>query len=556
MRKVQFGVPDWTVYLLVILPFLAGGFHTCTAALTAVVLILCLIKRIFAEKALRIVINTNTFMVAALAAGYCIAPFWAADKGMAVFGILRCLPLPILALLLMQYTKEDRKLWLSLLPVCGAAMTAIGCMLWAFPMTSAFVTVNGRLSGFLQYPNTFAAFLLTGLAILGAKQRKMPLDWLQGIVLITGMILSGSRTGILLLVFLGLAIAVLYRKLSPVIPLGLIVAGGILLLMILLKGNQITILGRDLGSLLLRILYYKDSIPVIAQHPFGLGYMGYRALEGTFQTSPYTVSFVHSSIVQLLLDIGWIPAAIFVIALGKSLLSPSVSSAEKMVLQVLIGHSLVDFDLEFFLFWSILLLCLDWESGKIFHIRNPKIPAIIAGTASVILCTWLGLGDFLCQIGDFENALAVTPFHTDALTAKIKTTADTGELDRLGDKILSLNPTHSLAYSAKANAAFSRGAVMDMILYKEKAIQCAPFVVEEYCDYIEKLYIVMERFVEAGDHSSAVYCLEKILSIPEEIEETAAKTDPLAFHTGNSAELRLPDGYLKLVAALSEANSQ
>ena len=64
----------------------------------------------------------------------------------------------------------------------------------------------------------------------------------------------------------------------------------------------------------------------------------------------------------------------------------------------------------------------------------------------------------------------------------------------------------------------------------------------------------MELFVESGDQTSAVFCLEKILSVPEMMEAVAAKTDPLAHRTGNSTDLELPHNYQKLVDALAEAN--
>ena len=96
-------------------------------------------------------------------------------------------------------------------------MTLTGCLLWLFPAAKDLVTVNGRLSGFLQYPNTFAAFLLTGIAVLGAKSRPKATDYLTGAVLIAGLFLSGSRTGVLLLALLLPTIGVVHKKISPAV---------------------------------------------------------------------------------------------------------------------------------------------------------------------------------------------------------------------------------------------------------------------------------------------------------------------------------------------------
>lgn len=545
----------WLIYFLLwFLPFLAGGFYTFSALLSVLILSANIVMSTYNNPTLKVVINTNTMACFVLALFYCITPIWAADRGMAMFGVLRYMPVLLFALWLIQYSNEEKALFLSILPIVGAVMTIASCILWIFPTTKDFITVNGRLSGFLQYPNTFAAFLLTGLAVLGAKQHRCLYDWLLNSVLITGIFLSGSRTAVLLLFFFLLTAVVLHKKLPLFIPVVLLFIAGFTALYLVKSVNQLTFLGRDIGSLFVRILYYKDAIPVILQHPFGLGYMGYRALETTFQTSRYTVSFVHSGLLQMLLDIGWIPSVLFAIAVIKSLISPRTTPTAKMVLLVLSAHSLIDFDLQFFLFWVILLLCLDFETGNVYQLNLPRS---VRGTLTVVVLVvsiWLGTGDFLYLTGKDNTALKITPFHTNALESVLKATSDPNELDHLADKILSLNPTHALAYSAKANAAYARGQVPEMIRYKEEAIRLTPYTTEEYCDYIEKLYTVLEIYVHNGDMDSASYCLKKLLSVPDMVEAVNTKTDPLADKTGTNTDLVLPEQYQMLLSELAKAN--
>ena len=554
LKKHHIQIPVSIWYLLWILPYLAGGFHTASAAITVVAILLSLYRTYSQAQSLRFVWNTSAIMCLVIPLAYCISPLWAADRGMAVFGILRYLPVILLAFFLMQCTAEQRGQFLTILPLCGTVMTLISCMLWALPFAKETVTVNGRLSGFLQYPNTFAAFLLIGIAVLGTQKFRRRTVFFCFPVLLAGLFLTGSRTGFLLLLFLLLLIGVYHKKIPVFLPAALFAAMILLGTVFIRNGSHITFLGRDIGSLFVRILYYKDALPVILRHPFGTGYLGYRALEATFQTSRYTVSFVHNGLLQILLDVGWIPGLLFILATGKALFSSRVTPTAKLALLVLSGHSLLDFDLQFFLFWGILLLCLDWDSGKSIQIRKRKLPAAFSAAVILVVSLWLGLGDLFYQTGNYRKALLITPFHTDALAEIIKTTSDADELDHWADKILAQNPTHSLAYSAKANAAFSRGNVKEMILHKEKALQYAPYSIEEYCDYIDKLYIVMGIYMESGDYGSAAFCLEKILSIPSAMENVAAKTDPLAYQTGNSTQMSLPDTYQDLLSVLSEAN--
>ena len=170
LRKQNIRIPMPIWYVLWLLPFVAGGFHTFLAAVTVGILLGGLAVTVHREKVLKITRNVHSITFLILVAAYCVTPVWAADKGMAVFGIVRYLPVLLLMLLLMQYPKEQKQQWLQLLPLCGTAMTVISCVLWSIPSTAEMVSVNGRLSGFLQYPNTFAAFLLMGLAILSSRK--------------------------------------------------------------------------------------------------------------------------------------------------------------------------------------------------------------------------------------------------------------------------------------------------------------------------------------------------------------------------------------------------
>jgi hypothetical protein len=256
----------------------------------------------------------------------------------------------------------------------------------------------------------------------------------------------------------------------------------------------------------------------------------------------------------MLLDIGWLPALLFFAAICKTIYTPTTAPSGKIALLVLAVHCLFDFHLQFFLFWAILLLCLDFDGKQVYHLKPAKSVGIAAVTFVLGLCLWLGTGDLLYRCGKADAARKVTPFHTDAL-ASVMTKADNpDELDSLADQILALNPTHSLAYSAKAHAAYARGQVPDMIRYKETVLTLTPYTTEEYCDYIEKLYTVLELYVRNGDMESASYCLKKLLAVPDMMEAVAARTDPLADKTSNDTELILPDAYQTLLSELEKAN--
>ena len=208
----QHNLPCFIWYLLVVLPFLAGGFHTYSALITVPVLLYGLVQTHRTQGFLSMKFTLHSITCLVIALGYFLTPLWAADRGMAPFGIVRFLPFLLLTLLLMQYTTEDKMTFLQPLPYCGGVMVLVSCLCMSLPAVSNYVTINGRLSGFLQYPNSFAAFLLAGFSLQSVKRNHKILDWLTDLLLIAGIFLSGSRTGVLLLFFALFAAAIFHKK--------------------------------------------------------------------------------------------------------------------------------------------------------------------------------------------------------------------------------------------------------------------------------------------------------------------------------------------------------
>ena len=540
-------IPGIFYFLTIVLPFAAGGFHGYTAAITALALLGNLIATARKNKKLIWVFNLDSTAVACVALAYCVTPFWAADRGMALFGILRAVPLLLYALTLMQLTPAQRGRCLELIPFTGALMTVSSCLLLLLPGTRGLLSVRGRLAGFFQYPNTFASFLLAGILLQYTKENRRPWEFVLDGILVLGVILSGSKTGFLLMLaaFLG----ILWIRGSKRLLVTLLAVGGIGLVAAvaasrwdaLANATRFAEISLGSGTFLVRLLYCKDALPMILKNPFGYGYLGYRALEGTFQNGRYYVTFLHNELLQMAFDIGWLPTVLVAAAFLKAMLSRNTPSRSRLLLFILLGHCMLDFNLQFLIFWVILLPCLDFEGGKRDCLRG-KWGLGLAGLCA-LLCLWLGTGDSLWNAGKPELCLRVTPFHTDAMEDCLKKLRDPGELDAMADRILRRNPTHSLAYSAKANAAFSEGRITDMMRNKEQAIRCARYTTGEYLDYFDKLWAVIPMYEAGGDSESARFCKKKLSDISTAMDRVNRATDPLAFTTGDDPTLALPEIY-------------
>ena len=572
--------PLW-IFLLVI-PFLGGGFYEPVSGLCSIFLIGYLTYCRKKAGGLTLYWNLVLISTVALAAFYGLSVLWAVDTGMAFLGFVKFLPMPLFVLAVLQLQKEERERLLTAVPISGTAMTLLSFGLGQLPALRQYLFVNERLAGFFQYPNTFALYLLAGVLLLledgkpGLGNRTKRASGL--LVLLFGIALSGSRTVFFLLAVVLLAIAVLSKEkyLRYLVLILFAVLIGVTAVYALVTGNLSTV-GRYLTSsfgsstLLGRILYAKDALPVILKHPFGLGYMGYFYTQGSFQTGVYSVRNVHNELLQLFLDIGWIPAVLFAAAVGKSLFSRGKGLTKRLLLVVILVHCLLDFDLQFLAVGFVLILAVDLEPERtgMTQKKGKKKKRSRADTAGkyrlkdwlVLLGTgillsavslWIGIASLVYYCGNYELAVNIYPGYTEGWTALLTQAENVSEMERLADKILSQNESVSLAYSAKARAAYAEGDFGEMILNKQQAIALSRYELAEYLDYFDMLYVGIQLYTANGDMESAVYCRDCLLEIPNMLDDVLDNSSSIAWEIRDKPELELPEEYLEILEYLAE----
>lgn len=563
---------EWALYLLMLLtPFCVGGYLVWSSALAACVLLLLLRgkgERMAREKTDWVLAAFISLPVMLLAAG-----LWGVDRGQAWFGFVKFIPLPLFCLAVRQI--EPGRLW-DAVSAGGVLMTVVSLVLWCIPATRDAVQVNGRLAGFFQYPNTYAAYLLCGFLAMtetGDTKAPAPSDgggqrWARykrggGLVLAVGMLLSGSRTALALAAVA--AVVLLLRSKTnrkAVLP----VSAGVLALSLLLlsmSGNgamlkRFLVLPSQSSTFLGRLLYAADALPVIARHPLGLGYNGYYYLQGSFQTGVYATRYVHNELLQLLLDAGWLPAALFAMAIWKTI--RGLSWHKRLLLLLLLAHSLFDFDFQFLSMGLILALLLTegQPSAKRHTVASsPKtgkkkgsaggkrLPTgfgqtlLAAGLAAI--CLWVGLTDVLVYIKRPELAVRVFPLHTECRLQLLAAAETPEEMERIALQILDGNRSAALAYDALALVAYAKGDAKEMIAWKQQAIALARYDMERYEEYFERLFIFWKMYLEAGMTKSAAYCRDRLLEIPDMLQQIKEDSSPLAWRIYEKPALELSE---------------
>lgn len=538
--------------------FLTGLYFEFCSALAA----LALLGWLWRRGKLRLRLNLASGAVGAIFLGYVLSCFWAADRGLAPLGIPRALTLALAALCLLQLSPDERRVCLGDLPLIGAAMTLICAPAQLVPALAFYVRVSGRLAGFLQYPNSYALLMLLGLEQLLLEESGRRPPWLRlacAALLSLGLLLSGSRA-VFLIALAALAACLLLRlrerrarSFRSVWPLLGAVAGGALLSFPAAAlspgaGEHLGELSVGASTFLGRLLYIRDALPVAARQPFGLGYLGYYMTQRSFQHGVYAVRWLHCDPLQLLVDVGWLPAIVGAAALIRALRVKEGGPLRHVLLLTLLAHCSLDFDLQYASLFLVLLLTLDWEQGES-RLFTPKLPVRALAALLCAGAVYLGLAAALGDFAPPELTLRVYPFHTRALLDTLPSQRDPEELEHTADRILALDDKAALAWDAKARCCFARGDIETMIVAKRRAMRCAPYVQEEYTDYFEMLVRAEKLYREAGDKTGAAVCRQEIMSIETRIRDVLDGTDPLAWRIDDKPELTLPPGYEAHVSA-------
>jgi len=548
---IQKHEPLW--WFILISPFICGGFYEWVSCLYSIVLIGYLLNFYRKKRELSVYINLTLLMVLVLVLFYGISIIWAVDHGMAALGFFKFLPLLLFVFAVMQIDKIKRDELFNTLPLSGMVMVIISFLLGQIPALREIFFVNGRLAGFFQYPNTFALFLLAGIIILGKKECWDKRRILYLFLLLAGIVLTGSRTVFLLLITVVAIFLIRFKGKTSRLILCSFMSGIIVitLLYVALTGNMSTIaryltVSFHSSTFLGRLLYFKDALPVILKHPLGLGYMGYYYMQGSFQTGVYTVLNVHNELLQVFLDVGWFPAIVFIGAVVRSFFAAKGDFTKRLLLIIVTAHCMFDFDLQFISIGFILILAMDLESG---NVRKLKSSVYVRSICYVLaaFCLWLGAAAGLYRWGKYEMAVKIYPGCTDAWISMLTQTDNAEDMENIADKVISKNKSVSMAYSAKAKAAYAKGDFENMIFFKQQAISLSKYRLDEYLDYFDMLYVGIQLYTANGDMNSAEYCRQRMLEIPDMLQKVLDETDDLGWKINDQPELVLPEVYLEIL---------
>ncbi len=527
-----------------------GGFHEIVSCLLAVALLVRLAILCCRNKTFTLYLNLTTLALAAVVLGYALSCLWAFDKGIAPLGLVKFLPLLLFLLERMQ-AETDPQHWRTVVPMAAVGITVISSVGSLIPALSDHVTVAGRLAGFFQYPNTFALFLLVSVLLILASGRYRWYDLMNLGVLVFGILYTGSRTVFVLTVISVVAMLLLVgnKRTRLLLGGGALAVIAVVAVAALLLGERFAAFTRFLtislseSTFVGRFLYFQDALPVIAKHPFGLGFWGYYFTQQSFQTGLYAVRYIHNDFLQLMLDIGWLPCLLFMAAMVQNAFSKKVAATDKVMLLAVCAHALFDFDLQFIGVFLLLLLFTDFRGGKRLDLRSSKPLAITATGLLTALCLFFGTEQMLYLSGATEAVHALYPYDTLNETVRLQK-AEPAKADAIADSILSHNENLVLAHSAKARFAYSQGNLREAMTRKRQIFKFAPYSYAEYEEYAYMLIYSISLYQQAGDAESAAACYRELADLPALLRTAEQKMSDLGRKINDQPNFTLPQEVL------------
>lgn len=520
-----------------------GSFHEYISCALLASMCIYLLLRLKKTKTLRIRKDFLTSAVVAVCLGYGLTCLWAVDRGMAFIGFLKFLPLLLYLFCIQQ--EEQLAQALDILPAFGALLAILSAIGMQIPVVKVLFSVAGRLAGTFQYPNTFAIFLLICELLLLKKPGKKLFDYIVLLVLVAGFLYTGSRTAFVVAVLANAAmlLAITQKKVRII---SLAVLGGVLLVGLLLALIPGSVLNRFLtislteSTFVGRLLYWADALPLLLKYPFGMGYMGYFYVQQGIQTGVYSVAYVHNDLLQLVLDIGIIPAGLFVAAIAAWFFKKTVPLADKIIVGALCLHSLFDFNMQFIGMFFLLLLLLSQEKTDKIQLAKLRLPSKVCFGAVALVSLYIGASLMLAHFGSRDLADTLYPYNTQNKLSILEQTEDLETANVLADEILAQNTQFFAPYSIKAKYAYSQGDFATLIKQQRAALERNPFSHTEHEAYCKMLITGIDLYRKAGDTQSMEICKKELLAARDQLAANADRLSPLGKMINDQPVLVLP----------------
>lgn len=470
---------------------------------------------------------------------FILVSLWAVDKGMTILAFFKNFTVLLFVTLILQYdlNAEKREKYFETISYSGVASIALSLVLYLFGLSTIFY--GNRFQGIFNYANSFGLFLLIGV-IVQLNHKKIDLKTIIiTLILLIGIILTNSRAIIILTVLSFIIMFFLnkdnLKRTIPILVCFIVLFGTFYLLSNVEKRVNPEMF--ESSEFLTRLLYYKDAINMIKVNPFGYGYEGWYYKQTEIQTALYDTKYVHSSILQVALDVGIVPLLSLVILLLMTFFDKKQSAINRIIMIIILGHSLIDIDLEFMIFIFLIAMMINFEEFELKKYKTINYIFVLIG----ILYSVLFISDFSYAVKDYDTAYNIIPFHTEALQEELYGTADPNKQLELAKRILPLNKNVSGAYEALSNELQKENKYVDALEYENRRLQLNKYKIYNYILYTDFLSEGIQYYNKEKDYDNLKLMANELIELEAKRDKVVEESNPLFIKTQHYTDLEFPD---------------
>lgn len=543
--------------ILSIFPFLQGANELHVVFWLDVVLIGFILYKVIKNREFIFCQDIKFIMILLWAFSYLITVFYSLDTELSFLGFLKFFTVPLFLTLVMQYKSEDKNKWFDIVAKIGAVMVSIILVITLgekiISSDNSMFFYQNRLAGFFNYANSFALFLLIGLIITGFKEEIKIIDFIVMNLLLIGILLTNSRAIMIITAFSYLLILIFNKQMRKknFINLGIMIITVIIVTFIM---NNFGVNNRLVGTKgnssewLLRILYYKDAIRLIRENIFGYGYMAWWYMQEGLQTGAYDAQFVHNGLLQVALDVGIIPALLVIGIFIMGFFHNKVTARDRVLMMIILGHSLIDFNMEFMAITLVLFMTLEFD-GKVkikdnFKLRSGIVFAGIIYVFFGIVTTFNAFGNYKLGNSMFSYSIA--------LNKELEISIDLNRRMEIAETLYEknkyfLNASFLLSQKEQYLENYEKAHEHELWIVKNKK-----YTMLNYIEYVRFLEKTIKFYYANGDLLNVKVYVDRLVKVPSMIEDVINSSDSLAFKIAHKPRLDMPKEMIEFIEEMKK----
>lgn len=507
-----------------------GLYFYHMAYVVGVILVATLLGYVIKYKGLYIEKSFNHLLLLIGVGLYFVTILYAVDSGMAFMGALKISILYLFYLLISQKEALTGKKYYKDTVVIGSVFMAIlGVLAFFIPSLGEYLIQQNRLGSLFQYPNTYGVLMIIAIIFVIAKEKINLGYWIGLVFMWMGLFLTFSRS-VFIIGIGAMVVCLIYERKKPhriLWPLLLGMLLGYLVMELSQIGHMIERIETTSPSAsewLTRLLYYQDSIKIMKDYPLGTGHLGFFYLQRIYQTgATYYVKYVHSQLIQIMLDIGVIGALLLGLYFLNNILSKRLTVYEKLSLFILFGHGAMDFDWEFIGLLMVLVIIVGIDREKIHRYNLSLRWGYSLGIILMVAYVYMGLSALCEYIGEEEWARKLYPYYTEAQATLARAYLDSKpeRAYELATIIIDHNPYHLTGYRVIRDVAYSEGRLGEALEAAKKVVDLNPLSMIQLEIYSDMLIASIEEDLAGDRIEEAHHKIRDLLEIPYYLDRLA-----------------------------------